>query len=217
MEAAQDAEGHQDGTCNHEGGHDRGPSVARESAIKSFTPDNEHPIIEDREEGAHNEDATHCQEKHEEREMSIITKADAVVDPRTMVVHLEHTAPAHTAMVSTCWFHTVTMPALLRWRLTKFLCLSVGNCLVKFRRQARISRHSFAIVVDRIAQQIDPDHADKNLARRTPLLRLRRQQVCEVGVCAKAYKPQGEADKARTNNLHDDMEASDAIVNNSAH
>jgi len=129
-------------------------------AIMSSIPAIEHPIVEDGAEGAHNEDATHRQVKHEKSEMSVITISDAIVDPWTVVVHLQHTTPAHATMVSTCWLQSVTMPALLWGWLIQFLSLLVNGCLVKFWRQARIHCHGFPVVVERVNHQEEPQQGD---------------------------------------------------------
>ena len=55
--------------------------------------------------------------EEEEDEVLVVVEGDAVVDPGAVVIHLEHAAPAHRAVVSTVRLHarallTVTHRAL---------------------------------------------------------------------------------------------------------
>ena len=49
--------------------------------------------------GAHDEDAAGGQLQQEEQKVPVVEEADAVVDPRAVVVHLQHAPVAHRAVV----------------------------------------------------------------------------------------------------------------------
>lgn len=79
----------------------------------SSTPVVEHAIVEHRKKGADDKYATHGEEQQEEHEVSVVTKTNAIVDPWTVVVHLQHTAAADAAVVATLRLQSTAMSALL--------------------------------------------------------------------------------------------------------
>eukprot|EP00443_Scrippsiella_acuminata_P101342 CAMPEP_0115765178 /NCGR_PEP_ID=MMETSP0272-20121206/102454_1 /TAXON_ID=71861 /ORGANISM="Scrippsiella trochoidea, Strain CCMP3099" /LENGTH=111 /DNA_ID=CAMNT_0003211013 /DNA_START=133 /DNA_END=468 /DNA_ORIENTATION=- len=54
-------------------------------------------------EGNHGPRAPQPSVKKEQQEVLVVTPAHAIIDPRAMVVHVQHTTPARAAMVRPPW------------------------------------------------------------------------------------------------------------------
>mmetsp|Transcript_103094 Transcript_103094/g.222591 ORF Transcript_103094/g.222591 Transcript_103094/m.222591 type:complete len:273 (-) Transcript_103094:411-1229(-) len=151
VEAAQEGEGEEDADRDDPG--ERHALPLEEARPPDASPESEHVVYKEPQEGDGHKQAGRHEVEHEEAEVPVVAVAHAVVDPGAVVVHLQHAPLAHAAVVRPRRLPAAALLALLLGlRLAELRVRVLRHALV-LRRAAGIHADGHHVVVHEVGQQ----------------------------------------------------------------